>query len=212
VQVVDEADAAVADKLLDGGDGHLLCLAVFVARAQLSANPPAMSATGAQLPAEPPATSVARGPRAPSLAAVNLSQPSMTRRRSLESVLPRMRNILGNLSITSPGCHTHARACQLSRLTRACTGRELQGCTHLQQRLLAILGYLHVLLVPLLALADVVELVVGGRGSGERALRALRAPAGGRRADREGRTAAKGALLLGVGALRKRLRVELRGV
>ena len=56
VQVVDEADAAVADKLLDGGDGHLLCLAVFVARAQLSANPPALSATGAQLPAEPPAT------------------------------------------------------------------------------------------------------------------------------------------------------------
>jgi hypothetical protein len=81
VQVVDEADAAVADKLLDGGDGHLLCLAVFVARAQLSANPPAMSATGAQLPAEPPATSVARGPRAPSLAAVNLSQPSPSQRQ-----------------------------------------------------------------------------------------------------------------------------------
>jgi len=95
VQVVDEADAAVADKLLDGGDGCLLGLAVLVARTQL--------------PAEPPATSVARQRRgrAP-LAAVNLSQPSMTRRRSLESVLPRMRNILGNLSITSPGCHTHA--------------------------------------------------------------------------------------------------------
>ena len=116
VQVVDEADAAVADKLLDGGDGCLLGLAVLVARTQL--------------PAEPPATSVARQRRgrAP-LAAVNLSQPSMTRRRSLESVLPRMRNILGNLSITSPGCHTHARACQRARLTRACTDRELQGCT-----------------------------------------------------------------------------------
>lgn len=195
VQVVDEADAAVADKLLDGGDGRLLGLAVLVARAQLPADPPAISATRAQFLADPHATSVARqrrggAPLALSLAAVNLSQPSITRRRSLESVLPRMRNILGSLSITSPGCHTHALACQRARPSgraRAANCRD----AHLQQRLLAILGCLHVLLVSLLALADVVELVVCCRFSLERALRALRAPAGRRWADREGRTAAK---------------------
>jgi hypothetical protein len=52
----------------------------------------------------------------------------MTRRRSLESILPRIRSILRSLSIMSPACQiTRARACQGGKARRhaRAQGREL---------------------------------------------------------------------------------------